>query len=180
MGRLKALLPWSGVSLLDYVLAELVASHVDAVSVVLGHASDELAPIVARAGARPIHNPRYAEGRATSIAAGAAAITPGTTHVLITSVDQPRRRSTIDALVTGHLSTGALISRAVHGGRHGHPTIFAARLFSELARVNEASEGMKSILRAHANDILDVEIDDPDVLLNLNTPDDYRAALNRG
>jgi CTP:molybdopterin cytidylyltransferase MocA len=35
---------------------------------------------------------------------------------------------------------------------------------------------MKSVLRAHADAIQDVEIDDPSVLLNLNTPEDYDAA----
>jgi CTP:molybdopterin cytidylyltransferase MocA len=38
---------------------------------------------------------------------------------------------------------------------------------------------MKSILRRHAEQIQDVEIDDPAVLLNINTPGEYAAALNR-
>jgi len=180
MGRLKALLPWQGTTLLEYALRELSASRVDSLSVVLGHAADDLRPIVARAGARAVPNPRYREGRATSIAAGVAALPPTTTHLLVASVDQPRPRAVVDALISAHLAAGALISRAVHGRRHGHPTIFAAALLDELRRVDEASAGMKSILRRHADAIHDVEIDDPAVLLNLNTPEEYAAALNRG
>jgi hypothetical protein len=89
-------------------------------------------------------------------------------------------RAVLDALIDAHLSAGATISRAVNRGRHGHPTIFAASLLDELRRVDEASEGMKSILRRHADLIRDVEIDDPSVLLNLNTPEEYEAALKRG
>src|SRR5207248_280032 len=111
-----------------------------------------------------------------SIAAGVAALPPGIRHVLIASVDQPRPRAVLDALIDTHVAGGALISRAVHGGKHGHPTIFAAPLFDELRAVAEASEGMKSVLRAHARAIRDVEIDDPSVLLNLNTPEEYEAA----
>jgi len=180
MGRLKALLPWAGTTLLEYALRELAASRVDARIVVVGHAADELTPIVARAGARAVLNPRYRDGRATSIAAGVAALPPQTAHVLIASVDQPRPRAVVDALISAHLAGGASISRAVHGQKHGHPTIFAAALLGELARVDEASEGMKSVLRRHADAIQDVEVDDPAVLLNLNTPDEYVAALNRG
>jgi CTP:molybdopterin cytidylyltransferase MocA len=180
MGRLKALLPWRGTTLLEYALAELGSARVDAVVVVLGHAADELRPLVERAGARAVLNPRYREGRATSIAAGVAALPPGTGHLLVASVDQPRPRRVVDDLIAAHVSAGAPISRAVHRGRHGHPTIFASALLDELRRVDEATEGMKSVLRAHADAIQDVEIDDPDVLLNLNTPDEYRDALNRG
>jgi molybdenum cofactor cytidylyltransferase len=135
---------------------------------------------VERLGARDIVNPRYREGRATSIAAGVAALPAETRHILIASVDQPRPRAVVDALIGSHLAGRSLVSRAVHGGRHGHPTIFAADLRLELSRVDEASEGMKSVLRAHADAIQDVEIDDPSVLLNLNTLEEYQAALNRG
>src|SRR5438552_1257194 len=92
----------------------------------------------------------------------------------------PRHPTRIAPVIAALLASGALISRAAHGRKHGHPTIFAAGLLDELARVDEASEGMKSVLRAHADAIQDVEIDDPAVLLNLNTPNEYAAALNRG
>jgi len=180
MGRLKALLPWQGTTLLEYALRELGASRVEATLVVLGHAAEELRPVVARAGVGSVQNPRYREGRATSIAAGVAALPPTTTDLLVASVDQPRPRAVVDALISAHLAADAPISRAVHGGKHGHPTIFAAALLDELRRVDEASEGLKSILRRHAGAIQDVEIDDPAVLLNLNTPDEYAAALKRG
>jgi CTP:molybdopterin cytidylyltransferase MocA len=179
MGQLKALLPWRGTTLLEYALAELSGARVDVLLVVLGHAADELAPIVERAGARAVLNPRYREGRATSIAAGVAALPTGVGHLLVASVDQPRPRAVVDALLAAHLAADAPISRAVHGGKHGHPTVFAAALLGELRRADESSEGMKSVLRGHAEGIQDVEIDDPAVLLNLNTPEQYAAALNR-
>src|SRR5262245_42573236 len=135
MGRLKALLPWRGTTLIEYALRELGGARVDARLVVVGHAADELGPIVAATGAQAILNPRYREGRATSIAAGVAALPAGTEHVLVVSVDQPRPRAVVDALIAAHLAAGATISRAVHRGRHGHPTIFAGCLLGELARV---------------------------------------------
>lgn len=179
MGRLKALLPWHGTTLLEYATGELSAV-VDHPIVVLGNAADALRPLVERAGARWVINPRYREGRATSIAAGVAALPHGAEHVLIASVDQPRPRAVLRHLLAAHLAAGNLISRAVRGGRHGHPTVFARALVPELRAVAEASQGMKSVLRAHADAVGDVEIDDPSVLLNLNTPEEYAAALAAG
>ena len=166
MGQPKALLPWRGTTLLRYCLGELPSPIV-----VLGHRADELAPL---AGERYVVNERYHEGRATSIAAGVAALPPGTEAVLIASVDQPRPRAAIEAIVAAHRGG---ITRPVHRGEHGHPPLFDRSLFPELRAVAEESEGMKSLLRRHA--VHDVEIDDPIVLVNLNTPEEYARAFER-
>jgi molybdenum cofactor cytidylyltransferase len=166
MGRPKALLPWRGTDLLAYCVAELPNPIV-----VLGHGADELA---SRVDVPVVVNERYREGRATSIAAGARALPDGVTAVVIASVDQPRPRALIDRLLAAH--AGA-ISRPTYRGEHGHPPVFDRSLIPELRAVSEESEGMKSLLRRHA--VADVEIDDPLVVVNLNTPDEYARAYAR-
>jgi molybdenum cofactor cytidylyltransferase len=178
MGQPKALLPWGDVPLLDYQLGELASALDAAPIVVLGHRAAELEPIVRRRGARPIVNERYRDGRATSIAAGMRAVPPEAEAVLIASVDQPRPRSVFADLIAAHRRLGGPITRAVYGQRHGHPTIFARPLFEELRRVSEESQGLKSVLRRHADGIRDADLGDPIVLVNLNTPEEYRAALS--
>jgi len=177
MGRAKALLPWGGVPLLEYQLGELAGAIDGELIVVLGHRAEELEPIVRRRGARMVVNSRYREGRATSIAAGVAAVSPDAEALLIASVDQPRPRSVVAGLIAAHRQLGGTITRAVYGQRHGHPTVFARTLFEELRRVSEESEGLKSVLRRHADGIRDAELGDPIVLVNLNTPAEYSAAL---
>jgi molybdenum cofactor cytidylyltransferase len=177
MGRPKALLPWGDAPLLDYQLGELTSALGAAPIVVLGHRAEELEPIVRRRGARPIVNERYREGRATSIAAGMAAVPAEAAAVLIASVDQPRPRSVFADLIAAHGRLGGPITRAVYGQQHGHPTVFARSLFEELRRVSEESQGLKSVLRRHADAIRDADLGDPIVLVTLNTPEEYRAAL---
>jgi molybdenum cofactor cytidylyltransferase len=166
MGQLKALLPWRGTTLLRYCLAELPNPIV-----VLGHRADELAPLV---DGPFVVNERYREGRATSIAAGMAAVPDDADAVLIASVDQPRPRAAIEAILAAHRGG---ITRPVHRGEHGRPPLFDRALFDELRAVAEESEGMKSLLRRHA--VHDVEVDDPIVLVNLNTPEEYARAFAR-
>src|SRR5262245_48075158 len=177
MGQPKALLPWNGLTLLEYQLGELSASADGEPIVVLGHRADELEPIARRCGARVVVNPRYRDGRATSIAAGVAAVPSEAEALLIASVDQPRPRSVFSGLIAAHRRHDGTITRAVHGQRHGHPTVFARALFGELRQLAEESEGLKSVLRRHADGIRDADLGDPIVLLNLNTPEEYRAAL---
>ena len=52
-------------------------------------------------------------------------------------------------------------------------------LLPELADVTEESEGMKAVMRRHAAQTHRLELGDPELLLDLNTPEDYQRALAR-
>ncbi|TAK24742.1 MAG: nucleotidyltransferase family protein [Chloroflexota bacterium] len=178
MGSPKASLPWQDTTLLAYQIRELGAV-VDDVIVVLGHEALALEPIARASSARVVVNERYATGRASSIAAGAAAILPETRAIIMIGVDQPRPREVFRHVAEAVVPGGAVIARAIYRGAHGHPTAFAASLLDELRAVEERGEGMKSLLRGHAAAIVDVECDDPIVLVNLNTREEYEASHHR-
>jgi molybdenum cofactor cytidylyltransferase len=44
-------------------------------------------------------------------------------------------------------------------------------------RAADVSEGAKPIVRAFADRAIDVEVDDPGVLVDVDTPDDYRRLI---
>src|SRR5438874_8629090 len=119
MGKLKALLPWAGTTLIDYGVAQ-VGAAVDELVVVLGHRADELAAYAPR----HVVNDRYREGRSTSIEAGIRAVAADAEAVLIASVDQPRPVAILRELLAAHRRGRALISRPVLGEANGHPTVF--------------------------------------------------------
>ncbi len=178
MGRLKALLPWQGTSLLQFQMAQLLDGGASEVVVVLGHAADELHPlVVAVPRVRPLHNPDYASGRASSLRRGVAALDPEAQAVIVLGVDQPRPASLIRRLLAEHQTHAALITVPVHRGRRGHPVIFAQALFPELARVSEEGLGLREVMARHSSEVVEVDIDEPVVLLDLNTPADYQPGL---
>ena len=75
MGRLKALLPWRGQTLLEHQVSALRDGGADRVIVVLGHRADELRPLVERnQGVTWTLNPDYRQGKTTSIKAGLSAL----------------------------------------------------------------------------------------------------------
>ena len=175
MGSPKPLLEWHGATLIEWQIGELFAAGCGEVIAVLGHRAEEVRPFAERAGARVVVNAGYRAGRAGSIRTGALAL-PAAEAVVLLNVDQPRSRTITRRLLDEHFLQNNLISVPLHAGRHGHPAVLAGSLLPELQAVEEASEGLRAVMRRHQAERVDVPFDDPTVLLDLNLPGDYEAA----
>ena len=180
MGQLKALLPWQGSTLLEHQVNALLEGGADQVVVVVGHRAPELeAKLDGNERASCTVNPDYLQGKTTSLKAGiraAAEFQPGV--ILILNVDQPRKPETIRELVQLHLAGGALITIPTFNGKGGHPILLAAGLLPEVEAIDEESQGLKGVTRRHEKSTARVELGTPDILWDLNTPEDYQAAVS--
>jgi molybdenum cofactor cytidylyltransferase len=87
--------------------------------------------------------------------------------------DQPFvKPETIDELVARYRETRKGIVLPVHGGRRGHPVLIDAKYKAEIVALGPEGT-LRDIVHAHAGEILEVEIDDPDILRDIDTPEDY-------
>ena len=179
MGRPKPLLPWHGVTLVEYQIASLIDAGVSQVIVVLGHEHEAIAPHVSGDGVHSVMNVQYRQGKATSVRAGLTAVDTAATDILLLAVDQPRPAKIVAAIVSGHEESSALITAPRYRGRGGHPLVFSASLRSELEAITEDHQGIRALFKTHPNDITEVPIDDPIVCLDLNTPEEYEIARSR-
>ena len=179
MGQLKALLPWKGQALLQHQVAALREGGADRVVVVLGHRADDLKPLVERdEGATWVLNPDYLQGKTTSIKAGLSAIdADAVSEILLLNVDQPRSAADIAHVLETHRSEGFAITVPTCGGKGGHPIVLSAALLEELRSIDEDSQGIKAVVRRHADAVNRIPLDSPEILLDLNTPEQYRDAL---
>jgi molybdenum cofactor cytidylyltransferase len=182
MGRPKALLPASATeTFVGRLLTTLRAAGIRD-PIVVGRADDQpLREEVHRRAAAYVVNPDAdTGGQLSSLLTGLAALGGrGLRGVMMLPVDAPLvTPATIAALVTAFDETGAPIVRPRHQGRHGHPVIFSSAVFDDL-RASNPAEGAKTVLRAHATRIVNVDVDDPGVLADLDTPEAYRAAFGR-
>ena len=66
----------------------------------------------------------------------------------------------------------------VYRGKRGHPTLFSAKLSPELLRAPEG-EGARAVVHAHEKALVEVEVDDPGILTDIDTPQAYRKAFGR-
>ena len=180
MGRPKQTLNWLGEPLVVYQTRQLLEAGVGQAVVVLGHEVSTVRPLV-EAVEDPrltiVVNPDYREGKTSSIKAGLRAVGPGAASLLLLAADQPRRAALLRRLAEAHEKQGALISIPAYQGKYGHPPIFDASLLPELLRITEEGCGVREVIQRHSGSIREVAVDDPLVLTNLNTREDYERAL---
>ena len=179
MGESKALLPWGGRPLIAHHVSALQEAGYGPLVVVLGHDAERIASAI------PAHiphdaaiNPRYAQGRATSIVVGVLRLADASVDgLLIASVDQPRSVEMLRTLREAFERERPQIAVPSLGGRPGHPPLFSGGLLPELLKVSEETEGLRQVMRDFRERRLLVPVDDPLTLTNLNTHEEYEAAL---
>ena len=173
----KALLPWFGRPLIQYQLEQLAAVAPAHVVVVTGFHAKRLAPYVDTvAGIHVVRNPNPARGRASSIVHGVRALPETLSAIAVINVDQPCAAPILTQLIAARATGDHLIAIPRYQGVRGHPPLFAHALRSELLQVHENTQGLKAVTRSHRAETAYVDIDDPSVVWNLNTPADYRKA----
>jgi molybdenum cofactor cytidylyltransferase len=110
-----------------------------------------------------------------SLACGIAE-TAGADGWLIALADMPYiKESTFRSLVEA-LRAGAELVAPVHAGQRGHPVGFSAMFRSELLAL-DGDRGARQLLTRHADRLVRCEIDDPGVLMDVDTPMDLGASI---
>jgi molybdenum cofactor cytidylyltransferase len=184
MGTPKAMLPVGAgcETFVERIVATLTAAGVEPLVVVTGRHTAEIRSVLMRAGAPAmiVENPRVEEGQLSSLLVGIDAIDGADVEgALVTLVDVPLvSRATVACLIEAFRSGAAPIVRPMSRGRHGHPVIFRRTLFGEL-RAADLRVGAKDVVRRHAAEILDVEIDDEGAFVDVDTPEEYRRVFDR-
>src|SRR5688572_7352394 len=100
MGQPKPLIPWGDCTLIEWEHAQLMASCVDDIVIVCGSRMEEVRRVLGEGARHVVFNAQWPQGRATSLAMGAAALLrPGRERpeaVVVQNVDQPTRPQIID------------------------------------------------------------------------------------
>ena len=173
----KALLPWLGRPLIQYQLEQIAAVSPAHVVVVTGFHAERLAPQLAPfTDVRVVENPNPARGRSSSIVHGLQALPEALSAIAIVNVDQPCATAALELLIRARTAKSKRIAIPRYQGKRGHPPLFANALRGELLQVREETQGLKAVTRAHRAETAYVDVDDPSVVWNLNTPADYRQA----
>ena len=176
MGRLKALLPWHGLPLIEYQIRNLLQAGIVQIIVVLGYRYEELSRHVKGLGVKYVVNHNYKLGKTTSIKAGIGALKEEVSDILILSVDQPRPAALIYSLINTHKKSQALITSPRYGKRGGHPVIFSVKLRKELEAIDEKDQGLRKIFDVRRSGVNEVCVEDSIIHLDLNTYEDYLKA----
>jgi len=124
-------------------------------------------------------NPDPEKGMLSSVRCGLRALPRECDAVLVALGDQPAvEAEMVDRLVRARADSGKGIAVPVHGGRRGHPLLFAASYGPEILERHDET-GLRGLLAAHPDDIVEVQAPDAGVLADMDTPADYRRELDR-
>jgi molybdenum cofactor cytidylyltransferase len=177
MGQAKQLLTWRGQPLVHYVAEQALTSRLmtGLVVVVGAEAESVRAALVGLAGpVMIVQNANYASGQASSLRVGLGALPAAARSALVLLVDQPLVSPTlIDGMISAHAADPDALAIIPHyRGRCGNPVLLTRAIFDEL-RLLEGDVGAREVLARHAGDVRKIAIDDPAVVSDMDTPEDY-------
>jgi molybdenum cofactor cytidylyltransferase len=182
MGSPKALLGIDGETFIEAIVSSLKETRVGKILVVLGHNAEQLRPKVESLGVTVVVNPDYKKGQLSSLIAGVRSLETGTAGVeaiLIHLVDHPCvNPSVVNEMIDRFYASKKLIIIPTYKGKRGHPVLLSNRLFPELLSA-PVDQGAKVVVRGHPEDTLELATEDEGVIIDIDTPEEYRKHLGR-
>ncbi len=179
MGSLKQLLPLGTSTVMGVTLAKISASDAGSVIVVVGAMEEETSEIARQAGATVVSNPDYRLGMSTSLRKGLEELKADCELFMVALADQPLTETeTYNLLLEQARESDKGIAVPVYEGQKGNPIIFKRRYLPELLTL-KGDVGGRELLKRHPEDIFYIEVRDPGVVTNVNTPNDYEKLKNK-
>ena len=158
-GPNKLLARFDGAPLVRRVAESALASKADPVIVVTGHRAADISQALAGLNVQVVHNPDFAEGLATSLKTGLAAVPESASGALVLLADMPGITAAIMDRLIGAFDAKpapAIVLPTVDGKR-GNPVLWSRAFFPELMAVT-GDTGARHIIARHEESVERVEI----------------------
>ncbi|AYV30659.1 MULTISPECIES: nucleotidyltransferase family protein [Streptomyces] len=172
-GRPKALLPYRGRPLVENAVRVLREAGLGPLHVVLGASAAEVRERADLTGCVVVDNPHWAEGMGSSLRVGLASLAgTGAGAVLVSLVDQPGIGAAAVARVREAYRSPASLAAASYDGERGHPVLFGADRWADIAATATGDKGARVHLARHAGELTLVECGDIAAAFDIDTPPD--------
>ena len=177
MGTQKLLLPFAGETMVGHIVDEVLKGPIGRVLVITGPDHDAVADALAGRDVLMARNPDAGADMLSSVRCGIRALPPGCEAILVVLGDQPSiTAGLIDAMVRAQRDGHVSIVVPVYRGRRGHPILFNSQYAAEVLSGFDGV-GLRGLLVAHPNQVVEMEVEGPGVVEDIDTPADYRDAL---
>lgn len=177
MGRPKLLLPWGATTVIGHLVQQWRCLKATQIAVVLATDNTALATEldrIALPSAVRITNPHPEAGMFSSIQCAAAwsGWVPDLSHVVIALGDQPHvRKETLRSLLAFAAVQPEKICQPAFAGRRKHPVVLPRSVLAELTTGTAST--LAEFLDAKRPRVAAVELDDPGLPWDIDTPADY-------
>ena len=162
------------------IVEQVLRSPIDRVYVVTGPDRERLTAALAGRRVEFVTNPSAEGEMLTSVREGLRAL-PGTcAAILVVLGDQPGLTAEVIArLIQAYRAARPGIVVPTYRGQRGHPLLFDSRYREEILTGYD-HVGLRGLLRAHPEAVVEVAVESPGVLEDVDVPEDYRRIAGRG
>jgi molybdenum cofactor cytidylyltransferase len=179
MGTGKMLLPYRGMTIIEKVIENVLKAGIDRIIVVTGSGKEEITKVIRRLPVEQIYNDNWKTGMLSSVKCGFRSLPETCRAAIIFLGDQPMIDSkTIEEVTYAYRKTGKGIIMPVYNKKRGHPLLIDKKYSVELDKLNP-DEGLRMLAHKFPVDVLEVETDDPAILKDIDTPEDYKNEINQ-
>jgi len=176
-GLPKALMTLGGKSAVRRIAETCLFRGLDPVVVVVGPHRGPIAHELRDVPVELVDSELWYEGRTASVHAGLEAIPPDR-DVLFWPIDHPFvADATVDVLLrAGHDEPLSVWIIPTYDGRGGHPVLWRASVRGDVLDLRNDAP-LRSLLPEFGVQVHRLPVNDPGVVANVDTPEEYRAAL---
>lgn len=180
MGTQKLLLPFGEKTIVECVVENILNSGITRIVVVLGANYDEIEEVLKSWPVKTVRNENFQKGMHTSVISGVKTLPFNAKAVLIFLGDQPFiSGKVVQNVVKAWKSSGKGIVIPLFEGKRGHPTLYDMKLRHELSTL-DPEVGLRSVAQKFSEDIFELETFCPEIVRDIDTPDDYAYELGNG
>jgi len=183
MGQDKALLPWQGGTFLSAAI-DVLKPVTELVIVVGGKNTNSLLSSIYQKGAFITENHHTERGQFSSLKIGLQEVlNRGRDTAIVSLVDRPAPRLATVRAIKNHflesVETGIWTVVPEFEGKHGHPFVAGREMIERFLRASENATA-RDVEHAAQEHISYFPVKDPNVVLNVDTPEQYQELEQNG
>ena len=171
MGSCKQLLPLGNGTVIGRCLETLISAGLDEIVVVVSPDNAEVLVEVEKFPVQIVVNSHGDGDMASSVRVGRAALPADIRGVIVALCDYPLVQvETFEHLIRVHAEQQDRIIIPCLDGKGGHPLLFPRAVLDDLAE----DQILRDLVRNNTDRICHIEVQDPGILLDMDTPEDYQ------
>ena len=175
MGVCKQTLPLGGKPVIVHCVDALTEAGILKITVVVGKYGNAIRQALGNLKVDVVENVLPGADMADSVRTGLAAMDHDPAGVMICLSDHPLVKSgTMEKLLEIHRVSPEQILIPVCQARNGHPVIFPTELLKHIHHGGT----LRDIIQANPDRVRRIPVDDAGVIMDMDTPEDYRLIIN--
>jgi len=179
MGKPKLILPFGETTILGTVINNVLSSKADKILVVLGSDAEKIRKKIENLSLEITTNPGYQKGMLSSVQWGFKNLPENAKAALVCLGDQPGISTVvINKVIDVYKRTRKGIVIPVYKKNRGHPVLIDIKYRKDVKNLNPDT-GLRELVYNHPEDTVEVKVETPSILHDIDGPDDYRKELKK-